>query len=149
MRNTLGDLYWKNVTPPAAIIDNASATTAEVDTVVNGVKFNTVTFIVDLGALDIAVSALKVQGGDTSGSLADITATVFGGTGNPALPSATADNGIYKITLVAHYRYYDLVLTLGDGAAGTYVAVLAILSDGSESPATATERGLAADVYVQ
>ncbi|MFZ9311821.1 MAG: hypothetical protein ACO24O_10030 [Arenimonas sp.] len=45
-----------SITPPAAIIDNASATTASVDT--KGWDYAVIT--VYLGALDIAVSALKV-----------------------------------------------------------------------------------------
>lgn len=140
--------YFLNVTPPAAIVDNAAFTTQEVDTVVNGVKYDYVTFLVIFGAMDIAVTALKVQGGNTSGSLSDIVGTV-GGTAF-TLPSSTSDNTIWSISVDTRQkgRYFDLNLTGGDGAAGTYATVLAILSNAKEVPITAAAKGLALDVLL-
>lgn len=136
--------YFVNVTPPAAIIDNAAATTAEVDTVQGGVKYNRATFLISFGALDIAVTTCKVQESDTSGSgFADIT-------GATVSVAATDDNKVYMIDidLRGRKRYLDLSLTLGDGTLGTYVSVLCILSTAAESPNTATLRGLGAQAIV-
>ena len=135
-----------NTTPPAAIIDNAAATTAALDTK----GWEEATFIVQLGALDIAISTMKLQESDSSGSgYTDISGADFS-VSPLTLPSATADNNLYAIyvNLVGRKRYLDLSLTLGDGAAGTYVSVLAILSRGKEAPNTASERGVAQQALV-
>lgn len=128
-----------NVTPPAAIIDNAAATTASVDSK----GWGSLVFLVSLGALDIAASAFKLTTSDTDGSYADLSGADFS-VSPLTLPAATDDNKLYAIfvDLRGKKRYFDLSLTLGDGAAGTYVSVLAILTDGSEAPSTATLRGL-------
>jgi hypothetical protein len=52
------------------------------------------------------------------------------------------------VDLVGRKRYIDLVLTTGDGAAGTFVSVLAILADLRETPMDATARGLADQILV-
>ncbi len=141
------DNLFINVTPPGAIVDNASFTTAEIDTVQTGVKDNYLTILVTFGAMDIAMAALKVQTSDTTGaSFADLSGYV-GGT-DFTLPSATADNTMYafNIDLRGKKRYFDLVATGGDGAAGTYMNVVAILSRASEVPITATTKGLAVEI---
>ena len=90
-----------SVTPPAAIVDNASFTTAEVDTA----GWDMARIVVYLGATDIAMSALKVTESDTSASgHADITGAVFGTStdidgSTSALPSATDDNKFFVIDL--------------------------------------------------
>lgn len=144
MANHIQNTYWQNVTPSAAIIDNAAATTGEVDTVVLGVKAMRATYLVSFGALDIAVTTCKVQESDTSGDgFADVT-------GASVTVAATDDNKIYMIDvdLRGRKRYLDLSLTLGDGAAGTYVNVLCGLSAMAESPNTATLRGLGGQAIV-
>ena len=136
---------YVNVTPPAAIIDNASATTGVIDCL----GYNYAQIIVSLGATDIAMTALKVQESDASGSgFADVTGLVFGTSadiaGNTsALPTATNDNDlfIFEVDLRGRKRYLDLVATFGDGTAGTFASVLAILSRAEDAPVTATERG--------
>jgi hypothetical protein len=134
-----------NVTPPGAIIDNAAATTASVDTK----GWNELMFLVSLGALDIAVTAFKVQTSDTDGSYADLSGADFS-VSPLTLPAATDDNKLYAvfIDLRGKKRYFDLSLTLGDGAAGTYVSVLAVLTDGNQAPNTATLRGLGQQALV-
>lgn len=139
------------ITPPAAIIDNASATTASIDTK----GFDWCDIYVHFGAMDIAAVAFKLQESDTDGSYADITGATFdGGTSvhgtTLALPSATADNGFWRmrVNLKARKRFLDLVLTLGDGSSGTYVCAWAVLSRAGQSPNTLTESGLAADLMV-
>src|SRR5687767_14211833 len=95
-----------SITPPAAIVDAGSYTTASVDTL----GWNDVTFYAYLGATDIAMDALKVQQSDTDGSYVDITGSDFGG-----LPSADEDNKIVACHISkkcgAYKRYYDVVAT--------------------------------------
>lgn len=134
-----------SVTPPAAIIDNASATTAEIDTL----GFDYLQVYVYFGAMDIAVTAMKITESDTAGSgHADVTGLIWGTSADitgttSTLPSATNDNTAFRfdISLLGRKRYIDLTLTLGDGAAGTFVTVFAIASRLEDGPVTAAESG--------
>jgi hypothetical protein len=136
---------YVSITPPAAIVDDASYTTAEVDTL----GFDYATIVVYLGATDIAMTALKVTESDSSGSgHADVTGLVFGTSDNiagstSALPSADDDNTfqIFEIDLRDRKRYLDVVATAGNGSAGTFATILCILSRAGESVDTAAERG--------
>lgn len=131
------------VTPPAAIVDAASLTTAAIDTL----GFGFCTILVILGATDVAMTALKVQQSDASGSgFADVTGLDY----SAALPGAGADNTVYAfdVDLKGKKRYLDVVATGGDGAAGAYFTVIAILSKAQQLPTTATQRGLAATLAV-
>lgn len=117
---------------PAAILDNASATAAEIDTA--GSAYCEI--VLQLGATDIAMTALKVQECDTSGgSFADISGATFdGGTdtagGTLALPGATDDNQtcVFQINCDGRKRFLKVVATFGDGTAGGYIAGVARLS---------------------
>jgi hypothetical protein len=133
------------VTPPAAIVDNASFTTNTIDTA----GYGKVAIFFALGATDIAMTALKVQESDDSGmsGAADITGCVFGASGAPALPTATDDNKIFGffINLAGRDRYLDLVATAGDGSAGTFGTAWAVLYNGDYGK-DATTRGLAANL---
>ena len=82
--NNLQNVKVVNVTPPAAIKDNASFATTTIDTL----GFNKVAIYFALGATDIAMTALMVQESDDSGmsGAADITGAVYGSTNYPALP---------------------------------------------------------------
>jgi hypothetical protein len=145
MANALQSVKYVNVTPPAAIIDNASATTNSVNTE----GFAYATFLVELGATDIALTALKLQESDTDGSYADIVGARFGtdadATGTTStLPSATDDNKVYAIfvDLKGRKKYLDLVITFGDGTNGGFVASQCILSGADIQPHTAAGLGL-------
>lgn len=146
--NNLQNVKVVNVTPPAAIVDNASFATTTIDTL----GFNKVAIYFSLGATDIAMTALKVQESDDSGmsGAADITGAVYGATGAPALPTATDDNKIFGffIDLKGRKRYLDVVATAGDGSAGTFGACIAELYNGNVTSDDATERGLAANLIV-
>lgn len=134
-----------NVTPPGAIVDNAAFTTAAVDT--KGWK--RITFLVILGALDIALAAFKLRESDDDSSYSDVSGADF--SVDSTLPAATADNNIYAIHVDldgTRKRYMDLSLTGGDGTAGTYATVIAVLSRPEESPDSASERGFAAELSV-
>lgn len=140
MANPLQSVKFVNVTPPAAILDNASAVTNSVNTE----GFAYATFLVELGATDIALTALKLQESDTDGSYADIVGTRFGTDAGPdgtttTLPSATDDNKIYAIyvDLKGRKKYLDMVITVGDGTTGGLVACQCILSGADVQPHTA------------
>lgn len=131
------------VTPPAAIVDNAAFTTASVDA--RGAGF--VTFIVYLGALDIAVAAMKLRESDDDSTYTDVPGADF--SVSPAtLPSATDDNKFYavQVNMLGRKRYLDLSLTGGDGTVGTYATVFAILSRLATTPSTAAGRGFAQEL---
>lgn len=137
---------WVSITPPGAIIDNASATTASIDTL----GWDYLEVICYFGAMDIAATALKMQSSDTDSNYADVTGLIWGTSANIAgststLPSATDDNKlfIFQIDLRGQKRYFDLVATLGDGAAGTYFTAFGRLSRGKDGPITAADQGAA------
>lgn len=135
-----------NVTPPAAIKDNASFATTTVDT--KGWGF--VTFLISLGATDIALAALKLQESNDSGmsGAADVSGADY--SVNSTLPTATDDNNLFAIHVDCRgrKRYLDLVFTAGDGAAGTFGSAVAILSRPKISPSSATDRGLTGELAV-
>jgi hypothetical protein len=146
--NNLQNVKVVNVTPPAAIRDNASFATTTIDTL----GFNKVAVYFALGATDIAMTALKIQESDDAGmsGAADITGAVYGATGAPALPSADDDNKIFGffIDLKGRKRYLDVVATAGDGSAGTFGACTAHLYNSLTTEDNATQRGLAANLIV-
>lgn len=129
------------VTSPRIINDNTAYTTNTIDTI----GYDEALFIVQFGAMDIAVAALKLQESNDSGmsGAVDISGADF--SVSPAtLPSASADDtcvGIHVKLGGARKRYLDLSFTAGDGAAGTYANVLALLSKAEIYPASVTDRG--------
>lgn len=134
------------ITQPTAIVDNASWTTATIDT--KGFAYADVWFA--MGANDIAIAALKVQESDDSGmsGAADVTGLVFGTSTNTAgststLPSATDDNKLFKfeIDLKGRKRYLDLVATNGDGTAGGYAVAWVNLYEAENVPTSASDKG--------
>lgn len=135
-----------NVIPPVAIVDNASWTTTEIDTL----GYDYACIYINLGATDIAAAALKVQESDTSGSnFADVTGLVYGTSTNTAgstsaLPTATDDNDVFAfyIDLRGRKRYLDVVATAGNGTNGTFASGVCLLYRGANSPETATAQGV-------
>ena len=134
---------YKTAIAPAAILDNTSATATAIDTA--GAAY--IEIPVQLGATDIAVSALKLQECDTSGgTYTDITGATFnGGTSYDgvtlALPSATDDNQVHVFqgSLLGRKRYIKVVRTFGDGTVGGFVAATARLSKVALVPPVATD----------
>ena len=130
-----------SITPPAAIYDNASLTTASIDT--QGYDYLRV--FVYLGATDIAMTALKLQESDTDGSYADVTGLVYGTSNGIAgtassLPSATDDNKCYVFEIDLRGRKRYLRPTFGLGAtAEPFIAVE--LSEPADGCTTAAEIG--------
>lgn len=132
------------VTPPAAIVDNAALVTAAVDT--KGWK--QLTFLVILGALDIAAASASVRHSNASNMGSPATLST-GGTDFP-LPIGTDDNTMlqFNVDLRGKKRYVDFEITLGDGAAGTFVTVIAELSRGETLPSSASTRGLGQEINI-
>lgn len=141
---------WLSVTPPAAIVDDASLVCNVIDTL----GYDYCQIYCYIGATDIATVALKVQESETKSNTtaltsgADVTGLVYGTSANiagstSALPSATDDNKcfMFEIDCRTRKRYLLPVVTGGDGAAGTYYAVWAELSSGEAAPVTASDRG--------
>lgn len=134
-----------SITAPGALIDNASATTTELDTI----GWDYATIYVQVGATDIALTALAVTESDSSGSgHANVTGLVFGTSTNidgstSALPSATDDGKFFAFDIDLRYRkrYLDLTATFGDGTSGGYFTAFALLSRGETAPTSAAERG--------
>lgn len=136
---------------PTAIVDNASWTCIAVDT--KGWDYCEIMFM--LGALDIAVAALKLTESDDDSSYSDVTGAIYGTSVNDTgststLPAATDDNLIFgfSVDCRARKRYLKLVATGGDGATGTYAAALAVLSRGEQGALTAAQAGLSQRLVV-
>lgn len=135
-----------SITPPAAIVDDASYTTASIDTA----GYDYMQVFVYLGATDIAAVALKLQSSDTDGSYADLPGAVYGTSANiagstSALPSADDGNEcfLFEVNLLGKKRYFDLVATAGNGSAGTYMTAFALLWRGDIAHTSAANRGFA------
>lgn len=145
--NQLQNVKVVKVTQPAAIVDNAAFTTATIDSK----GFRKMLIVVALGALDIAIAAMKLTNSDDSGmsGATDVSGADFS-VSPLTLPAATDDNKLYGIHVDCRgkKRYYDLSLTGGDGTSGTFADVTVILFDPEEGPASATERGFAQEAIV-
>jgi len=132
---------------PGAIKDNASFTATEIDTL----GYDYCTIVVQLGATDIAMAALKVRETDTSGSgQTDIAAATIANAAcldiagsATVLPSATDDNKVivFNLDMRKYGRYLDVVATAGDGTNGTYLSATAILSRAEVGPITSANAG--------
>lgn len=129
---------------PAAILDNTSATVTAVDCA----GYGYLEVIVQLGATDIAITALKLTECDTSGgSYTDITGATFDGGSNVdgtalALPSATDDDQVhvFQVKLDGRKRYVKPVCTFGNGSVGGFVSATARLSNASFLPPVSTDK---------
>jgi len=75
------------------------------------------------------------------------TTIATGGTDFALATAADSDNDIhaFEVDLIGRKRYIDFEITGGDGSAGTYLTVIAILSRPAESPNSAADRGV--EVY--
>jgi hypothetical protein len=143
--NDLQVAKYVQVIAPAAIVDDASFTTNEIDTL----DYDYLTVVFNLGATDIAMAALKMQSSDASGSgFADVTGLDCNGDTDidgsaAALPSATDDNSlvVFQVDLRGQKRYFDLVATAGNGSTGSFGSAVAILSKGAVSAVTSAAMG--------
>ena len=124
---------------PAAIIDDASLTGIAIDTLGAGYC----EIILELGATDIAMTALKLTESDNDSDYSDVTGGDFDGDDNTdgtalALPSATDDGQtiVFQVNCGAgvRKRYLKVVGTFGNGTAGGFIAGTARLSQLSIVP---------------
>jgi hypothetical protein len=126
------------VTPPGAIVDNTAFTTAAVDTI----GYRHLTFLVIFGAIDIAPASASIRQSNASnmGSPSNIA---VGGTDFALATASDSDNlfHLFEVDLLGKQRYIDFEITGGDGASGSYISVIAILSRPEESPNSASEHG--------
>jgi hypothetical protein len=128
---------------PAAILDNTSATATAIDC--RGAAYAEI--VLQLGATDIAVTALKLQECDTSGgSYTDVTGATFSGGkdtdgGTLALPSATDDNQtcVFQVNMLGRKAYLKVVATFGDGTSGGFISGIARLSKLAVVPSVDTD----------
>lgn len=127
------------ITPPAAIVDDAAFTTAAVDTK----GWGHLTIIAQFGAIDIAPASSSIRMSDAS-NMGSPSTIATGGTDYALATAANSDNDfhVFEIDLKGKKRYIDFEITGGDGSAGTFLSVLAILSRGQVSPNSAADRGV-------
>lgn len=132
------NLKFVPITPPGAIVDNAAFTTAAVDTK----GFRHLTIVAIFGALDIAPASASIRHSDASDMSSPATLAT-GGTDFALATATDSDNlcHVFDVDLLGKKRYIDFEITGGDGAAGTYLSILAILSRPEESPNSASEHG--------
>lgn len=116
---------------PAAILDNTSASAETIDC--EGAAYAEI--VLQLGATDIALTALKLQESDDDSSYTDVTGADFDGGENTdgetlALPSATDDGQtcVFQVDLLGRKRYLQVVATFGDGSTGGFISGTARLS---------------------
>jgi len=131
--------------------DNGAVTTAAVDCA----GYDTALAIIQLGAVDIQLTALKLTESDNNSSYSDVSGADFNGSttidGSAAsLPDANASNTIrlIQIDLRKRKRYLKLSATVGDGTTGAYISGALVLGNAEQSPSSSTECGAAAVLRV-
>ena len=131
---------YAHVLAPISVAGGATATTTEVDT--KGFRY--AVYLVQAGLIpSTGFATLKLQEGDTSGSLSDVT-------GGALTALVDADDGkISAIFVDLRYRkrYQNLVLTNGATNASLMAATV-ILWRAEEFPDSLTERGLLQQIFV-
>lgn len=136
--NPAGRQKFVSVTPPAAKVDNAAFTTAAVDTK----GWRRCTFVVQYGDIDINVVSSKIRHSDAS-DMSNSADLATGGTDYSLGTASGSDNKIhaFDVDCRGKKRYLDFEMTGGDGSTGTYLAVIAILSEPEIAPDSAADRG--------
>ena len=116
---------------------------------VDTLGYNRVTFVYHLGATDIAVAEMGLFASDTATASGadDANYTAQTDLAFSALPSATDDGEVWTVDVDLRgrslRRYWACGAKAGNGTAGTYLSVTAVLSEPSGLvPLTATQRGL-------
>lgn len=142
MSNLMQNAKYVSAINPAAIINNTSATSAVIDT--RGYAHCTI--VLQLGATDIAMTALKIESCATSGGVyADLSGATFSsGTGvggaSLALPSATDDGQtiVFQLDMRGKNPFLKVVATFGNGSTGGFIAGVAILTHAALAPSTSS-----------
>ena len=136
---------FKSITPPGAILDNAAATTAEVDCQDADYIIVTAYF----GATDIAAAVLKLQASDTSGSgFTDISGSDLASSATATIDGTAIRWYIDRRKTMGNKRYLDLLFTAGDGSAGTYFTAFADLYRLNSTPTSNAELNVTASAFL-
>lgn len=146
--NVLQNIEVRKLIEPAAIVDDAAFTTDIID--MKGVR--EALFIVQFGAMDIAMAALKLTESEDSGmsGATDVPGADFS-VSPLTLPSATADHLLFLVHVTNRgnrKRYLDVSATGGNGSAGTYAAGVVLLAKEETGPSTAALQGASQAAYV-
>ena len=138
--NVMQNAKYVRAVSPTALVNTATATATVIDT--RGYEYATI--ICQLGATDIALSALKVQQSTTSGgTYSDIPTATFSagasvGGATLALPTALDDNKVFvfQIDMRGKEPFLQVVATFGTGAAGGFISCSAVLTRAEVAPFT-------------
>lgn len=107
--------------------------------------FRTLDVVVMIGAIDIALDELTLRVSDDDTTYTELSQADYTANAGLTIPGADSDNDIIVIHVPETGtlgRYFQLELNVGNGTAGAYTSVLAILSGADESPNTTAERGV-------
>ncbi len=139
------DVKKINHAPPAAIVNTGSVallTPGYIDTQGYGSVF----FEIQLGATDIALTALYVEECDTSGGSYTIIPGADFSVLPLTLPAATDDNKQYGVLVPVNglrKRFMKLIATFGTGSAGGFLTAQARLGNPNNAPYDGTTQGYA------
>lgn len=139
--NALQNCKFYNLTPPAAKVNNASATIASLDCL----GADEAAIILSLGTTDIAHTALKLQESDDNSTWVDVA-----GASISPLPAAADGNKqfVFLVDCKARKRYLNVVDTVGNGTTGSFMTVQALLTKLEQGASDATTRNVKANVVV-
>lgn len=134
---------------PQAIKDNLAfvGSNSSTPATVDSIGYDSIYFDITLGATDIVMTTLQLLHSDDNSTYVASTPHTFGGTGLPALPSATDDDKSFGVEVDLRafpYRYWRIEAFAGNGATGTFLTANAFLARADEAPTTDAERGYAA-----
>lgn len=140
---------------PQAIKDNTAwvGTTGSTPVVVDTAGFHYAVFNWLVGATDIAQASLIINSDSDSAGASPTAIYTFGGTGKIALPTATDDNGLFKVyidlrKLSTDDRYLSITAVAGDGSAGAYAVGWFELWRADQCPTSATGHGVVAQDFI-
>lgn len=122
-------------------LNNASATAIAVD---SG-AYTHATFELTVGATTGAISVFKIQSATASGgSYSDVSGATLS-----TLPGATDDNKVYAIhvPLASANQFLQVVLTEDNTGTGIYGVNCRLSRISGNAPASASDRGYAAEVF--
>lgn len=138
------NLKYVNAMSPVSLEDAVTITSQAL--AVDTIGYNSVAFVLSMGASDVAAAAFSLTESDTAGG--SYTAVPLSTPGT--LLTATDDNDLNVIHLnlrnAARKRFYKIVLTTGSGTVGTF-SCIAVLGDPAIAPNSGVDRGLNANGY--
>lgn len=140
---------------PQAIKDDTDwvGTSASTPVIVDTLGFHYAVFNWLVGATDIAQASLIILA-DEDSALGSATAIyTFGATGKLALPTATDDNGLWKVfidlrKLSTEMRYLAITAKAGNGSVGAYGCGWFDLWRADIAPTSITQRGLVGQDFI-